>query len=273
MTTFERHLENGLAYYTIPAFRKTGLVIHGFSGRSGGVSQGVYESLNLSILTQDKREDVLENRKRFTGALGITLGDLVGAHQVHEDQVRRVTKAEKGRGSRSADNVIPATDALMTDEPGLALTAFFADCVPVFFLDPVHKAIALAHAGWKGTVAKIAAKTALAMQEAFRTKPKDLLAAIGPSIGPCHYEVDEPVINRFKRAFPKEAGQILSPETKPGRCQLDLWQANYVQLIDSGVPAGNITIAGLCTYCMQEEFFSHRAGMAGRQAALLMLKG
>lgn len=272
MANFTRHTEQGLVYYTIPSFTNTGLVVHGFSGRQGGVSQGSYESLNVSILTQDRLENVRENRSRLAKILGITLNDMVGAHQVHEDRVQKVTTLDKGRGSLEPSSVIPATDALMTDEPGIALTAFFADCVPVFFLDPVHKAIALAHAGWKGTVAKIAVKTALAMQETFQTDLAQLLVAVGPSIGPCHYEVDAPVIQKFQESFPGQAEKILSPVSKDGHAQLNLWQANAIQVQDLGVPAENITVAQLCTFCHQEDFFSHRGGMAGRQSAVLMLK-
>lgn len=272
MTNFIRQAEQGIVYYTIPSFTETGLVIHGFSGKQGGVSQGSYESLNVSILTQDKLENVLENRSRFARVLGITLAEMVGAHQVHEDRIYRVTALDRGRGSEEPSSVIPATDALMTNEPGLALTAFFADCVPVFFLDPIHKAIAVAHAGWKGTVAKIAAKTVKAMQEAYKTNPDQLLVAVGPSIGPCHYEVDAPVIAKFQSAFPEQEQQILSPADKASHAQLNLWQANAIQLQDIGIPAKNITIAELCTFCYQDEFFSHRGGMAGRQAAVLMLK-
>lgn len=272
METFIRHEKDGIVYYTIPSFNTTGLVSHGFSGRKGGVSQGAYAGLNLSILTQDNLENVLENRRLLTAALGIELSQLVGAHQVHQDHVYKVTRMDQGRGAMNPATVIPATDALMTDIRGMALMAFFADCVPVFFLDPVKKAIALAHAGWKGTMLKIAARTAAAMGEAYGSKPEDLLVAIGPSIGSCHYQVDKPVIEKVKEAFPHNWYELFSKMCSEGRGQLNLWEANALQLRESGVPVENITIAGLCTYCCQEEFFSHRAGMAGRQAALIMLK-
>jgi len=272
LTAFQRHTAKDIVYYTVPSFSASGLVVHGFSGRTGGVSQGPYDSLNLSIHTQDKLENVLENRRRLAELLGIAPTDLVGAHQVHEDRIYRVTKEDKGRGSLEPGSAIPATDALMTNERGLALIAFFADCVPVFFLDPRHKAIALAHAGWNGTVAKIAAKTVKAMQEAFNSEPAEILAAVGPSIGPCHYEVDAPVIAKFKEAFPGQEERIFRPAPKTGHAYLNLWEANVLQLQEAGIAAENITLAGICTFCRQEEFFSHRGGMAGRQAALIMLK-
>lgn len=271
-TSFQRHVKKGIEYYTISSFEETGLVIHGFSGKSGGVSDGAYNSLNLSILTEDKLEHVLENRRRFARVLGIDPASLVGAHQVHRDTIYKVTLKDKGRGAFDPESVIPATDALMTNEPGLALTAFFADCVPVFFLDPVKKVIALAHAGWKGTVAKIAAKTVKALAEAYGTEPQDLLVAIGPSIGPCHYEVDRPVIEKVKEAFPEYWESLITGLKEDGHAQLNLWQANFYQLVDTGVLPENITLAEVCTYCHQDRLFSHRGGMAGRQAAIIMLK-
>lgn len=271
-TSFQRHVKEGIEYYTIPSFEGTGLVIHGFSGKSGGVSGGTYNSLNLSILTEDKLENVLENRRRFSRVLGIDPASMVGAHQVHRDTIYQVTLKDKGRGAFAPETVIPATDALITNEPGLALTAFFADCVPVFFLDPIKKTIALAHAGWKGTVAKIAAKTVKALAEAYGTDTQDLLVAIGPSIGPCHYEVDSPVMEKVKEAFPEDWPSLLTGLKPDGHGQFNLWLANYCQLVDAGVFPENITLAGICTYCHQDILFSHRAGMAGRQAAIIMLK-
>ena len=279
--------QGGISYYIFPAFDKTGLVRHAYSTKLGGVSSGAYDSLNLSILTNDDPENIRENRQRFLNSVGIEPDCVVGANQVHKDSIYQVGIKDKGRGAYDPETVVPATDALMTNEPGLALTAFFADCVPVFLLDPVKKVIALAHAGWKGTVVKIAAKTVLAMQQTYGSEAVDILAAIGPSIGPCHYEVDKPVIDKVKAAFPEYWAELFTdragfdemiaeksdkkPATGNIRLHLDLWAANFRQLTDIGIPVENITVARLCTYCHQDEFFSHRAGMAGRQAAVIML--
>lgn len=268
---FRRHEKNGLVYFTAPPLDETGLVKHAFSGRKGGVSRGKYESLNLSILTEDCQDSVMENRARFVKALGIPQSCLVGAHQVHGDRIYKVISADQGKGAYNPDTVIPATDALITNEPGIALTGFFADCVPVLLLDPVNRAIALVHAGWRGTVAKIAAKTAAAMHDNFGTMPGELLAAIGPSIGPCHYQVDRPVIEKVQQAFPGVWQDLLDAFSPDGHAQLNLWEANVLQLEQAGVPRDNITVTGLCTYCERQTFFSHRAKMAGRQAALIML--
>ncbi|MCR4441139.1 MAG: peptidoglycan editing factor PgeF [Peptococcaceae bacterium] len=269
---FVKKEKEGITFYQAASFEAAGLVVHAFTGRKGGVSRGLFESLNLSILTQDLLENVLENRRRLCGILGISPDSLTGARQVHGDSVYLVRENDKGRGARQPGSVIPAADALMTAVPGITLVAFFADCVPVFFLDPVKKAVALTHAGWKGTVAGIAAKTAAAMTRAFGTKPEDLLAAVGPSIGPCHYQVDGPVIERVRLAFPDDYGELLPGMTADGHARFNLWEANVRQIRSLGVPAQNITVAGICTYCEQENFFSHRRGMAGRQAALIMLK-
>ncbi len=268
---FVKNEQSGIVYYTVFAFDKTGLIKHAFSTRLGGVSSCAYESLNLSVLTSDKLENVWENRKRFLNAVGIEQDRVVGAHQVHHDTIYQVTTKDKGAGAYDPQTVIPDTDALMTNETGLALTAFFADCVPVLFLDPVKKVIALAHAGWKGTVAKIAAKTAEAMMQTYGCAKNDILVAIGPSIGPCHYEVDKPVIEKVREAFPDYWTELFAGLNDEGHGYLNLWEANFRQLRDDGIPAGNISTAGLCTNCNQDLFFSHRRGMAGRQAAVIML--
>ncbi|PKM90996.1 MAG: peptidoglycan editing factor PgeF [Firmicutes bacterium HGW-Firmicutes-12] len=264
--------KNELLYYTISAFDTTDLVINAFSSRKGGKSKKSFESLNLSVLTADNLEYVLENRRRLCQALGIDSHTLVGACQVHGDNIYLVKGSDRGAGALTSKTAIADTDALITNEREIPLILFYADCVPVFFLDPVKKAVGLAHAGWKGTVAKIAAKTVQALGENYGSNPKDILVAIGPSIGPCHYQVDRPVIDEVKRAYPKEWEELLTTSDIDGYAQLNLWEANLRQICQTGVPQENITVAGMCTYCCQENFFSHRRGMAGRQAAIIMLK-
>lgn len=270
--TYLQHDIAGITYFTVPAFSETGLVVHAFSGRRGGVSVGSFESLNLGMFTSDIPDRVLENRKRLGGILDVDPSCFVAAHQVHGDHVLRIDAADKGRGAIYKETVIPDTDALITGAKGVPLMAFFADCVPVILLDPVNEAIGLAHAGWKGTVAGIAAKTVQEMGTAFGTKPEKLLAAIGPSIGPCHYQVDEPVNAKVKEAFPDQWSELLSGFTPDGHAWLNLWAANACKLRQAGVLERNISVTGLCTYCKPDVFFSHRHGMAGRQAAVIMLK-
>lgn len=271
---FELRERQGVWYCVIPDFERTGLVSHGFSTRKGGVSSQQYGTLNLGFNRGDSREAVMENFLRFCRALDIDPNDTVFSDQVHGDRVMVVGSDDRGKGAfRESD--IRHADGLMTREARVALVTFYADCVPLFFLDPIRKAIALSHAGWRGTVARIGAKTLEKMSREFGTRPEECLIGIGPSIGPCCFEVDLPVAQQFAKAFDKYDDMIIKPGLEPGKYQIDLWMANALQLKDMGVPPRNITVAGMCTSCYQTLFFSHRRDKAhtGRMAAMLMLKG
>jgi YfiH family protein len=266
------HQSEKLAYLVFNSFFQTGLVAHAFTTRCGGVSTGELGGLNLSFRVGDRPENVLANRTLVCRALGAELADLVAASQVHGEKVAVVTAADRGKGAREPESALPGTDALVTQERGVLLSTYHADCVPVFLLDPVKKAAGLVHAGWRGTALSVAARAVGKMREAFGTRPEDCLAAIGPSIGPCCYEVDEPVLARFEELFP--AARSLFAPARPGRWRLNLWEANRLALCAAGVQESRITVAGLCTSCRRDLFFSHRAsgGKAGRMAALIMLK-
>jgi hypothetical protein len=270
---FELRNTQGVWYYTIPSFENTGLVNHGFSTRKGGVSRGEYSTLNLGIKKGDLHEAVVENFFRFCRTLEINPHNMVFSDQVHGDKVIVVGVDDRGKGI-SKDSDIMKVDGLITKDSGVALVTFYADCVPLFFLDPVHKVIALSHAGWKGTVAGIGAKTLSKMHKVFGTRPDECLVGIGPSIGSCCFEVEESVVEQFATAFYKYRDVIIKPGSKPGKYHVDLWAANMVQINDMGVSPGNITIASLCTSCNGDLFFSHRRdkGRTGRMAAILMLK-
>jgi len=272
LTGFALRQKDGVCYLTFDSFSRAGLVTHAFSTRRGGVSEGPYAGLNMSFRVGDRPENVLINRLSICRALGAEPAGLVAAAQVHGDRVARVTAEHRGNGAAEAESALPATDALITNEPGVLLSSYHADCVPVFLLDPVRKAIGVAHAGWKGTVLKIAARTVEAMQQSFGTRPRDCLAGIGPAIGPCCYEVDEPVFSRFQSVFP-DWPALFTPAA-PGHWYLNLWEANRRALLEAGLQEERITAANLCTSCRQDLFFSHRAsgGRAGRMAALLMLR-
>ena len=197
---------------------------------------------------------------------------LTTPEQIHGDNIVRVGEGEAGRGRLSYADAIPATDTLMTDVPGVPLMLCFADCTPILLFDPVHRAAAIAHGGWKGTVRSIAAKTVRAMEEAYGTRPEDCLAGIGPAIGPCCYEVGDEVAEEFRKAFPQFAEEIIS-ETG-GKIRLDLWQANRLQLRAAGLLPGHIDAAGVCTSCHADTFFSYRAEgpTIGRIAAVMAIK-
>jgi YfiH family protein len=215
--------------------------------RHGGVSEGPYASLNVALHVHDDPSRVLENRERAAAALGVPLDSFVFAQQTHGAHVEIVTAADRGRGVRDYESGYGATDALITRETGTVLAITVADCVPVLLFDPVTPAAGIAHAGWRGTVAQVARRTVEAMQSAFGTRPEDVIAAIGPSIGPDSFEVGRDVAAAFPDARPKGAGTFT----------LDLWTANANDLVAAGVPASQIEVAGIDTFT-DERFFSHR---------------
>ena len=269
---FKRIENQGLVYFCSQEFIRTGLVVHAFSSRLGGISTGVYAGLNLSFMTKDEPEKIYKNRNIFLSTLGIDQKNVVCAQQVHKDKIYRVEKKDLKSGSIEMHDSIAETDALITSEPQIPLMLFFADCVPILLLDVSCKAVAVIHAGWKGTIAQIAAKTVAAMQKEFNSSPKNILAAIGPSIGPCHYEVDMPVIRAVQSLYPETWSELLQKSTNEDRAYFDLWSANIRQLHCSGVLKDHIYCMHSCTLCNKELFFSHRGGMSGRHAALIMLR-
>lgn len=259
---FAEH-ENGVCWAYFPALKQKGLT-HGISSRSGGVSSGGLASLNLGIKVNDLEQNLQINRQRFCEAVGVNVQRVVSSGQVHETTVAIVDHRHAGKR-------IAATDALVTNTKDLPLLLFFADCVPLLIFDPVQQVIGLSHAGWKGTVQSIGPKTIQCMQQNFGTDPANCLVGIGPSIGPEDYEVDEPVMTEIRKYWPNEL-QFSRPTT-PGHWQLDLWQWNQLQFIDSGVARRNIHIAGISTARHSDVFFSHRAsgGTAGRFGVLMTL--
>lgn len=265
--------KGGVVYLTYPALEATGVVRHGFSTRLGGVSKGIYASMNLSFSRGDEREAVLENYRRIAGAIGFDWESIVTSDQTHTANVRVVTESDRGCGltrSRPYQDV----DGMITDVPGLVLATFYADCVPLYLVDPVKKAIGLSHSGWKGTVGKIGLATVCAMQREYGTDPRDLVTAIGPSICQDCYEVGGDVIGEFEKAFPKDRWDGLFYQKPDGKYQLDLWEANRQIFLEAGVPEEKIILPGICTCCNPKFLFSHRAskGRRGNLGAFLMLK-
>jgi len=259
-----RHQINSLVYYRFANLASHDEVLHGVFTRLGGVSHSPYGSLNVGHLVGDDHQAVEANHDLICQALGISRRDVATAHQVHGSRVALAGPEDRGR-------VVPATDALITDTPGVALMLRFADCLPVLLYDPVRRAIGLAHAGWKGTIKGIAAKTASAMVEAYGSRPADIIAGLGPCIGPCCYQVGTEVIESVKARF-NHWQEFLRPQGD-GSVHLDLWEANRRQLAELGVE--EIAVSQLCTACRSEEFFSHRAekGRTGRFAVILGMRG
>lgn len=265
--------ENGVTYLTFPGLERTGVVRHLFSTREGGVSEGIYRSMNLSYARGDEKEAVDENYRRIAEVLGSSVEDMVCSDQTHTDHIRLVTEKDRGKGIVKPKDYTEV-DGLITQEKGIVLCTFFADCVPLFFVDPVRSAIGLAHSGWRGTVQKIGRKTVEKMREAFGTEPEDVRAAIGPSICQDCYEVSEDVIEEFRRAFPEESmWDSLFYRTKPGKYQLNLWEANRLVMLEAGIPAEQIEVTDICTCCNPDFLFSHRAshGRRGNLGAFMKL--
>lgn len=269
MNDFVLSGSSGIWFGIFQHFDRLGIT-HAISTRMGGVSQGAFDSMNLALHTGDVPKDVIENRRKFCKVLGLNFSRLVTAQQVHGDVVAKVSECDIGRGREHYEDALCNTDALITNLSNIPLMLFFADCVPVLIADPVHQAIGVSHAGWKGTVAKIAQKTILAMQKEYGTNPADCLVGIGPSVGSCCYEVDDVVVSRLKEEFPRWQ-ELVKPHQK--RWLLDLWEANRMQLEDIGVLHDNILISGVCTSCNSKLFYSYRAdkGHTGRICAVICL--
>jgi YfiH family protein len=252
----------GLVYYQFEGLRAYG-INHGIFTRLGGVSQGQWASLNMSCSTGDLAEAVYENRRRALAALGLRPERACTAWMVHGCQVR-VVQPEDWRVPAANE---ARADALVTQARGVTLTLRFADCLPVMFYDPRRGVIGLAHAGWRGLVAGILPETLRAMQRAFGSRPRDVIAGIGPSIGPQQFEVGADVAAQIQRAV-----GVPVVRKAAGRLYADLWRAAHAQLAALGV--GHIEIAGICTASNTSEWFSHRAerGRTGRFGAIIALE-
>lgn len=260
-------------YLEYPLLRETGIVRHGFSTRLGGVSEGFYASLNLSFDRGDREECVRENFRRIGEALGVRCEDMVLSRQTHTTNVRIVTEADRGKGiTRERDYT--DVDGLVTNVPGICLVTSYADCVPLYFVDPVKKVIGLSHSGWRGTVGKIGKKTILLMQEKYGSDPADILAAAGPSVCMDCYEVSEDVIKRVKEAFEEAFWPQLFYRKPNGKYQLNLWKANELIFREAGILPEHIAVTNVCTHCNSRILYSHRAAgdKRGNLCAFLALK-
>ncbi len=263
----------GVTYLSFTALEKSGMVKHGFSTRYGGVSTGCYTSMNLSFTRGDDSEHVQENYRLMALALQVDVNKMVTTWQSHTVQVRQVTEDDLGKGiwkERDYRDV----DGLITNIPGITLVTFYADCVPLYLLDPVHKAIGLSHSGWRGTVKRMGFHTLSAMGKAFGTRPEEVIACIGPSICKSCFEVGEEVVEEFRKEFhPKYHTELFGPNGKPGKYQLDLWRANEIVFAEAGVLPENIHTTNICTMCNPEHLYSHRimGNERGNLAAFLCL--
>ncbi len=253
--------KNGIRYYTFDIFPRT--VTQAVFTRQGGVSPAPWHSLNVGGTVGDDAARVRENRLRSFQALGRSFESLFDVWQVHS------ADAVYADAPRPPELDHYKADIIFTDKPAVTLYMRFADCVPILLHDPAKGVVGLAHAGWLGTVRGAVAAAVQGMLERYGSKPADILAAIGPSIGPDHYEVGPDVIAQVEQSFGADAAHLV--ELRNGSTYLDLWKANRLQLERSGVE--HIEVAGLCTACHLDDWYSHRAekGKTGRFGALIAL--
>ncbi len=254
--------------------RETGLQ-HGFSTRKGGVSKEHLTSLNLSFSVEDAKENVLENFRRIGERFGKTPEDFVLSKQSHETKVLKVGTKDRGKGI-TKDRDYEGIDALITDEEGIILSCFSADCVPILFYDPIHKAVGACHSGWRGTKGKILQNVVEEMRKHFSSNPAEILIAIGPSICKEQYVVSEDLALSFLEDYPDLGEDTASPiqRISKDKFQLDLWDLNRRIALDCGIKEEHISISGYCTMENPELFFSHRysQGRRGLQGAFICLQ-
>ena len=261
-------------YVTFQIFASHADVIAAVSTRDGGVSAPPHASANMSFSVGDDPACVRENRRRYLTVLGIAPETIVSTNQVHGTRIVTVGKAERGRGALTPDTAIGECDGLLTAEPGVPLTMNFADCTPIFLFDPRQKVAALLHGGWRGTAGNIVGVAVQAMREQFGTNPKDIIAAIGPAIGPCCFEVGADVICEFAKLFLTSALAELVRDRGNNHFLFNLPEANRCLLLHAGLAEDHIENCGLCTYCHDDTFFSYRKskGKTGRHMGVICLK-
>ena len=242
------------------------------STRTGGVSTDEYHSLNLGFHVDDCHHSVLNNRQLFCQALSLPLESIVTGQQVHGKEVAVIDGSHRGSGAESWTEGIPNTDAMITDSPEVALMVLVADCAAVFLYDPVKEGIGIAHGSWRGTVRQVVPKTVKKMLDAFGSKPEDIQAGISPSIGPCCYRVEEDVLSALRELYPSQWERYIAHQTD-GSIHFNLWETLRGQLIETGIQEKKTEVAGICTACHTDLFYSHRRekGRTGRNGAVISL--
>lgn len=262
----------GIPFLTFPILEETNMVAHGFSTRMGGVSEGKFSTLNFTFTRGDNPDHVMENYRRMAKALGVDENRMVLSYQTHTTNVRSVTQEDAGKGIIK-EREYKDVDGLITNIPGITLVTFYADCVPLFLVDPVHRVIGLSHSGWRGTVNRMGKATIDAMADEYGSRPGDMIACIGPSICQDCYEVGEEVAQEFRNAFKECAWPGLLTHKKNGKYQLNLWRANEIIFQEAGLRPEHIQTTDICTHCNPDLLFSHRTcgNERGNLAAFLCL--
>lgn len=245
---------------------------HGFTTRLGGISEGIFSSLNLSFSRGDDKDAVMVNYERIGGKIGYSIENFVASHQTHTTNIRIISEEDKGKGIIKPQDY-EDIDGLMTNEKDIVLFTYYADCVPLYFVDTVKKVIALSHSGRKGTVNRMGAKTVEKMVNEYGSKIEDIVCAIGPSICKDCYEVGEEVAEEFQNEFSREEVADFLDNKGNGKYQLDLWKANEIILLNAGIKKENIENRRICTCCNKDILFSHRGlkGKRGNLAAFMVI--
>ena len=282
------HCRDGVEWFSFPILDQFPFLVNAFSTRQGGVSKGAAGSMNLSLarevamnmnLTEEQcRENFLENHRRFAGAVGFPYESMVFSNQTHTDNIRVLQDIDRGNGI-TRPNEFNDVDGMMTDITGQALMTFYADCVPLLIVDPVHHAIAAVHSGWRGTIKGIGTKAVQMMHAVYGSAPKDLVAAIGPSICMDCFEVSQNVAEAFCEKYDSSLHSVLVrrgrlTNTGEQKYHVDLQRACMENFLLAGMKKERISLPDLCTSCNVDYLFSHRAshGKRGNEAAVLMLK-
>ena len=263
----KKNTNMGVDYLTYKRLEEIPFIRHAFSTKNGGVSEGIYSSMNLSYTRGDEKEKVDENFNRFFSAIGCTLKNVVCSDQIHKTDIVKVDEkvlkelenkekySNEGVEARKLENI----DGLITNLKNVPLVTSYADCVPLYFVDLKNKAIGLSHSGWRGTVGQIGIKTIEKMKKEYGTEPENVVAVIGPSICKECYEVSKEVTEEFHKAYDGkfDVSKIYDITSEEKR-QLDLWEANRQILMLAGVREDNIIVSNVCTSCNCDLLFSHR---------------
>lgn len=270
-STTALNIKDNVPYISFKALDKIPWIKNGFSTRLGGVSTGYLSSLNLGFSRGDIPENVIKNHEIIAEAMDVNTHKIVSSHQTHTTNVRIVGKDDCGKGiyiPRDYEDV----DGIITNEKGIVLATYFADCVPLYIVDTKKHAIGMVHSGWRGTVGKIGREALYKMSEAYNTDAQDVIVCIGPSICQDCYEISKDVADNFKEAFPNNINDILL-DKRNGKYQLNLWQANQLVFKEAGVMAENIFVTDICTCCNIDMLYSHRGqnGKRGNLAAFLSI--
>ena len=264
---------NGIKLFHFDNLTKFAGIFHFITTREGGYSLTPYDTMNLAVTVGDDPEAVRRNRTLLASLLGISTSDFALCKQVHGNNIIEANRNNIDSNSQNRFNVLSEADAMITITPGICIMILIADCVPILLYDPIKKAIGITHAGWRGTVKRIAEKTVEKLVDKYNCNPEDIMAGIGPSIGPCCYEVGPDVIEEFERTD-DDTNDIITDGKEDGKGHLNLWLANKKQLLRAAINENNIVTADLCTCCHSDMFFSYRCHgrKSGRFAAGIMIR-